>query len=94
MPVERPITVLVDEVNVGTLWTLGVSPECLALGYRWSRRLVTDVTTLESIAIDWLEGTAKVATRSGAGPEGNRASLHRLCTNGRRNRLLSRLICC
>lgn len=71
VPVERPLAVLVDGVDVGTLWTLGASPECLVLGYLWNRRLVTNVAALGSIAVDWLDGTARVATRGGAGPEAN-----------------------
>jgi FdhD protein len=40
VPVERPLTIRVDTVAVGTLWTLDGSPECLVLGYLWNQRLV------------------------------------------------------
>jgi FdhD protein len=73
VPVERPLTVMVDGITVGTLWTLGASPECLVLGYLWNQRLITQVAALGSIDIDWEEGVAKVGTRSGTGPETNGA---------------------
>src|ERR1700753_3881844 len=43
VPVERPLTVTVDNMTVGTLWTLGASPEWLVLGYLWNQHLVTEV---------------------------------------------------
>src|SRR5262249_38088867 len=43
VPVERSLSVLVDGKTVGTLWTLGASPEWLVLGYLWNQRLVVDV---------------------------------------------------
>lgn len=69
VPVERPLTVLVDDTACGTLWTLGASPECLVLGYLWNQRLITQVAALESIEIDWEEDVARVSTRSATGPE-------------------------
>jgi len=42
VPVERPLSVLVDGRPVATLWTLGACPESLVLGYLWHQQLVTD----------------------------------------------------
>ncbi len=57
VPVERPLAVLMDGETVGTLWTLGASPEWLVLGYLWNQQRVADVSSLESIAVDWSAGT-------------------------------------
>lgn len=65
VPVERPLSVLLDERHVGTLWTLGASPEYLVLGFLWNRQHLTDVTCLDSIGVDWQAGTADVRTRPG-----------------------------
>lgn len=63
VPVERPLSVLVDGRPVVTLWTLGACPEWLVLGYLWNQQLVTDVTRLESITVDWQTATAQVRSR-------------------------------
>lgn len=63
VPVERSLNVVVDDQEVATLWTLGASAEWLVLGYLWNQQLVTDVTTLESITVDWRSGVAAVKTR-------------------------------
>ncbi len=72
VPVERPLLVRVDGHDVATLWTLGARPEWLVLGFLRNRRLVSDVTHLESVTVDWAIGAANVATRGGlrveAGP--------------------------
>jgi FdhD protein len=82
VPVERPLTVRVDGIAVGTLWTLGASPECLVLGYLWNQRLVTQVTALESIDINWGTGIAEVCTRSGSGPQVEAAGQQLLGVSG------------
>ena len=65
VPVERPLSVLLDGQEVASLWTLGASPEWLVLGYLWNQQRVTDVTRLESISVDWEAGKAAVVTRRG-----------------------------
>ncbi len=68
VPVERPLSIRLDQQIVATLWTLGASAEWLVMGYLWTRRFVTDVTAIESISIDWAGGVAEVTTRSGFTP--------------------------
>jgi len=82
VPVERPLSVLVDGRPVATLWTLGACPEWLVLGYLWHQQLVTDVTRLKSIPVDWQTSTAQVHSLRPCGAR----SLHRL----RRRRALRR----
>jgi FdhD protein len=62
-PIERSLMVLVDGRPVGTLMTLGAGPEWLVVGYLRNQRLITDVTELQSVNVDWQSGTAVVGTR-------------------------------
>lgn len=63
VPVERPLSIRLDERIVATLWTLGGGPEWLVMGYLWTHRLVRDVTSIESISIDFGLGVAAVRSR-------------------------------
>jgi FdhD protein len=65
VPAERPLTVFLDDRELVTLMTLGASPEMLVLGYLRNQRLIGDVATIESLAVDWSSGTARVTTRAG-----------------------------
>ena len=66
VPVERPLRVLLDGHQVATLWTLGASCEWLVLGYLWNQQIVSHVTAIESITVDWGTGIATVTSRLGA----------------------------
>jgi FdhD protein len=63
VPAERPLTVFLDGRELVTLMTLGACPEMLVLGYLRNQRLIGDVAMIESIAVDWDSGSARVATR-------------------------------
>jgi len=65
VPAELPLTVFLDGRELVTLMTLGASPEMLVLGYLRNQRLIGDVATIESLAVDWSSGTARVTTRAG-----------------------------
>ena len=65
VPVERPLTVCIDDRELVTLMTLGAAPELLVLGYLLNQRIIADVAEIESIAVDWTPGAAAVKTRSG-----------------------------
>ena len=67
VPVERPLEVLVDGRLVGTLTTLGGGAELLVVGYLRNQLLISDVTALESVTVDWCSGTAVVITRNVTG---------------------------
>jgi FdhD protein len=67
VPVERPLNVHVDGKAVGTLMTLGAAPEWLVVGYLTNQLLITDVTVLESVTVDWQSATAAVVTKGGVG---------------------------
>jgi FdhD protein len=65
VPVERPLTVLLDGRELVTLMTLGACPEMLVLGYLRNQRLIDDVATIESLEVDWSSASAVVTTRPG-----------------------------
>ena len=73
VPVERPLTVLLDGRELVTLMTLGGCPELLVLGYLRNQRLIGDVAAIESIAVDWGLGSAAVTMRT-ARPGGGAAA--------------------
>jgi FdhD protein len=70
IPAERALTVYVDKREIVTLMTLGAHPELLVLGYLRNQRLVSEVSEVESITVDWDAGedgagVAAVKTRHG-----------------------------
>lgn len=65
VPVERSLRVRIDGCNVATLWTLGASSEWLVLGYLWNQQIISQVSALESIMVDWGAGIATVTSRTG-----------------------------
>jgi FdhD protein len=65
VPIERPLTVVLDGRELVTLMTLGACPEMLVLGYLRNQRLIGDVAMIESLAVDWNTGSATVSTRAG-----------------------------
>ena len=81
IPAERPLTLFVDKRELVTLMTLGQMPELLVLGYLRNQRLVTEVSEVESITVDWDVGAAAVRTRGGV--QGIAAkTAHRVVTTG------------
>lgn len=66
IPIERPLTLVLDGRELVTLMTLGAAPEWLVLGYLRNQRLIDAVTELHSVEVDWREGVARIATRAGA----------------------------
>jgi len=67
IPGERPLTIYLDKKEVVTLMTLGGAPEALTLGYLRNQRLVTAITDIQSIQVDW--ETDSVAIRTNVSPE-------------------------
>jgi len=56
IPAERALTVYVDKREIVTLMTLGAHPELLVLGYLRNQRLVSQVSEVASITVDWEAG--------------------------------------
>jgi FdhD protein len=66
VPIERPLTLIVDGREIVTLMTLGAAPEWLALGYLRNQRLIEEVTDIRSIEVDWTAGVARVISQHAA----------------------------
>jgi FdhD protein len=58
IPAERALTLYVDKREIVTLMTLGANPELLVLGYLRNQRLVSQVSEVASITVDWDAGEA------------------------------------
>ena len=65
IPAERALTVYVDKRELVTLMTLGAHPELLVLGFLRNQRLISAVSDIESITVDWEVGAAAVKTYEG-----------------------------
>ena len=50
---EHALTIYLDKQEIVTLMTMGQAPEALAVGYLRNQRLLTAVTEIESIQVDW-----------------------------------------
>jgi FdhD protein len=66
LPIERPLTIIVDGREIVTLMTLGAAPEWLVLGYLRNQRLIDDVAAVRSVEVDWAQGVANVVSRDGS----------------------------
>jgi FdhD protein len=68
VPIERPLTIIINGQELVTLMTLGAKPELLVLGYLRNQRMIGRVTEIESISVDLSAGSAVVLLRpAGAG---------------------------
>ncbi len=63
VPKERPLTVVLDDVELVTLMTLGGAPEWLVLGYLRNQRMIGEIGTVDSVTVDWDSATARVQSR-------------------------------
>lgn len=63
VPRERPLTVYLDGRELVTLMTLGGAPEWLVVGYLRNQRVVTEITGLDSVEVDWASESAKIQSR-------------------------------
>ena len=63
--VERALTVYLDKREVVTLMTLGNHPELLILGWLRNQQLITDITQVKAVQIDWEVEAAVITTRHG-----------------------------
>ena len=60
---EHPLTLYLNWVEIVTLMTLGVQPERLVLGYLKNQGFINDISSIESVIIDWETNSAAVITR-------------------------------
>jgi FdhD protein len=59
---ERPLTIYVDSYEIVTLMTLGQHPELLTLGYFKNQGLISDISDIKSVQVDWDVSAAAVTT--------------------------------
>lgn len=62
---EAPLTLYVDTREIVTLMTLGQHPEALAIGYLRNQRLVSDISELRQVTVDWEVDAVAVSTVNG-----------------------------
>lgn len=61
---ERPLTIYLDSYEIVTLMTLGTQPELLALGYLKNQGLISDISEIKSVQVDWEVNAAAVTSYS------------------------------
>lgn len=66
IPVERALTLEVDDRHLISLLTIGGAPEWLVLGYLLNQRLIDAVEDVESVTVDWQRDRAAIRLRPGA----------------------------
>lgn len=59
---ERPLTLYIDSYEIVTLMTLGTQPERLALGYIRNQGLVSAITDIKSVQVDWDVNAVAITT--------------------------------
>ena len=78
---ERALTIYLDKREILTLMTLGSQPELLVLGWLKNQNLISDISEVESVQIDWEVEAAVITTRGGV--DGLEKKLeHRTVTTG------------
>jgi FdhD protein len=83
IPGEFPLTIRIDDTEIVTLMTLGSQPEALTLGYVRNQQLITDITEIKSVHVDWERELVIVETQSGNGIDNWQEKLSRkIVTSG------------
>lgn len=59
---ERPLTLYLDKREIVTVMTLGTQPELLILGWLRNQNMVTDISHIKSIQVDWETDSVAVTT--------------------------------
>jgi len=62
---EISLTLLMNEEKIVTLMTLGTHPKALAIGYLRNQRLIKEMPEIQSIHVNWENGTIQVNTFAG-----------------------------
>lgn len=59
---ERPLTIYLDKREIVTVMTLGTQPELLILGWLRNQNMISDITNIKSIQVDWETDSVAVTT--------------------------------
>lgn len=79
--VERALTVYLDKREIVTLMTLGNYPELLILGWLHNQRLITDITHIKAIQVDWETESVAITTHQAVDDLDDKLS-HKTVTTG------------
>ncbi|MDM5147908.1 formate dehydrogenase accessory sulfurtransferase FdhD [Candidatus Persebacteraceae bacterium Df01] len=79
---EYPLTLYVDGREIVTLMTLGQMPEALSVGWLRNQRLVSSISDIEEVMVDWEVNSAAVYTRSGLVPLASKRTITSGCGQG------------
>ncbi len=60
---EHPLTLYLDKREIVTLMTLGHAPEALAIGYLRNQRLVSSISEITAVQVDWETESVAVTTQ-------------------------------
>ncbi len=63
---ERPLTLYLDKREIVTVMTLGTQPELLILGWLRNQHMVSDISNIKSIQVDWETDSVAVTTHKPA----------------------------
>ena len=81
IPGESPLILYVDGREIVTLMTLGNYPELLILGWLHNQRIITDITQLKSLQVDWETESVAITTHR-AVEDLDRKLQHKTVTTG------------
>lgn len=78
---ERPLTIYLNKREIVTLMTLGAEPEALVLGYLRNQGMITSLSQVQAIQVDW-EVAAAVVVADVDDSALNKKLAHKTVTTG------------
>ncbi len=79
---ELPLTIYLDKKEIVTLMTLGHYPEALVIGYLRNQGIISNLSQLKSVHVDWSVNTAAVTTNNLDLTKIDNKLKHRVVTSG------------
>ncbi|MGB0867288.1 MAG: formate dehydrogenase accessory sulfurtransferase FdhD, partial [Granulosicoccaceae bacterium] len=79
---EYPLTLSIDGTEVVTLMTMGSRPEELALGYIRNQRLISDLSQIKSVHVDWRRESVQIQTHAQTSQDWHSRLNRRIVTSG------------
>lgn len=83
VPVENPLTILLNHTEIATLMTIGMYPKELSIGFLRNQLLINDIGEIDSITIDRENEVVNISTHSSKHlPAGRQTALGKIVTSG------------
>jgi len=79
---ELPLTIYLDKQEIVTLMTLGHYPEALVIGYLRNQGIISSLSQLKSVHVDWSVNSAAVTTNNLDITKVNNKLKHTVVTSG------------